>query len=125
MGWMNKFTLLNAAVGGFRGGPAGWWGGADGRRQRLIGVHDPCGGSRLLFGAGEGPTEAVAGAKQVCIGNTDRLQRCEQPAWKSRSSEVVPASLESASFLRQSPVVNHLSVTCSATCHSPVILVFA
>ncbi len=61
---MRKFTLLDAAAGGFRGVPATGWGGEDGRRQRLIGIHDPSGERRLLFGVGEGPTEAVAEAKQ-------------------------------------------------------------
>jgi hypothetical protein len=65
---MNKFTLLDAAVGGFRVWPAGERGGEDGRRQRLMGAHDPSGERRLLFGVGEGPTEAAAGAKQVGMG---------------------------------------------------------
>ena len=64
----NKFTLLGGPAGGSRGVPAGQWGGEDGRRQRLIGRGDPGGERRLLFGAGEGPTEAGAEAKQGSMG---------------------------------------------------------
>ena len=50
-------------------------------------------------------------------GKADRLRRAGQRlAWEPRSGEVVPVSLESASFLRQSPVVNHLSFICSSIC---------
>jgi hypothetical protein len=66
MGWMNKFTLLDDATRGFGGAGAGRWGGEASRRQRLIGVHDPGGDRRLLFGAGA--AEAGAGAKQERIG---------------------------------------------------------
>ena len=62
---MNKFTLLDDAVRGFVGAAAERRVGEAGRRQRLAGVRDPGGASRHLFGVGEGPTEAVAGAKQV------------------------------------------------------------
>ena len=113
---MNIYTLLDDAVGGFAGGPAAGWVGEDGRRHRLAGRHDPSGGRRLLFGVGEGPAEAGAEAKQGCIGNADRLRSRERLVWKSRLVEVVPFSRESASFLRQSPVVNHLSFTCRSTC---------
>ncbi len=60
----NKFTLLEAVAGGFRGVSAGEWNDELGRRQRLIGMHNPGGGRRLLFGTGEGLADAVAGAKQ-------------------------------------------------------------
>ena len=113
---MNMFTLLAGPGGGCRDGPARRRGDEAGRRQHLVGVHDP-GGVRLLFGVGEGPAEAVAGAKQGRVGNADRLRRGgRRLAWESRSAEVAPVSLESASFLRQSPVVNHLSFTCRSTC---------
>jgi hypothetical protein len=61
---MNMFTLLAGPGGGCRDGPARRRGDEAGRRQRLVGVHDPGGVRRLLFGIGEGPAEAVAGAKQ-------------------------------------------------------------
>ncbi len=67
---MSIYTLLADPAGGFRGGPAGEWDDETGRRQRLIGVHDPCGERRLLFGAGEGPAKAVAKAKQASMGMT-------------------------------------------------------
>ena len=68
MARMSKFTLLAGPAEGCRGGPAGQRGGEDGRRQRLIGRGDSGGVGRLLFGADEGPGEAVAGAKQVSMG---------------------------------------------------------
>jgi hypothetical protein len=121
----NKFTLLDNAVRGFGDLAAtGRIGAADGRRQ-LIGLHDLGGGRRRPFGVGEGPAEAVAEAKQARTDNTDSLRRARRwLAWESRSGEVVSVSLESASFLRQSPVVNHLSLTCSSTCQPVVTLVF-
>jgi hypothetical protein len=61
---MNKFTLLAHPAAGFRGVPAREWSSRSGRRQRLFGMHDPGGERRLLFGVGEDPAEAVAGAKQ-------------------------------------------------------------
>ena len=64
MGRMRKFTLLASSRGSFSGGPAGEWDDEPGRRQRLLGTHDPGGECRHLFGVGEGPTEVVAGAKQ-------------------------------------------------------------
>ncbi len=69
MDGMNKLTALGGIAGGFRGVPAGEWGGEAGRRQRLVAVHDPGGERRHLFGVGEGSAEAVAGAKQerTCI----------------------------------------------------------
>ena len=60
----NMFTLLDDAVRGFRGGPAVGSVGQAGRRQRFVGIHDPGGERRHLFGVGEGPVEAGAGAKQ-------------------------------------------------------------
>ncbi len=64
MGWMNKFMLPAHPAEGFSGGPAGEWHSETGRRQRLVGVRDPGGKRRLLFGAGKGPAEAVARTKQ-------------------------------------------------------------
>lgn len=50
-------------------------------------------------------------------GDAGRLGRAGRwLPWESYSGEVVPVSLEYASILRQSPVVNHLSLTCSSTC---------
>ncbi len=64
MGRMNMFTVLDKPVGGLRGAPVGRWGDEAGRRQRLVGMRQPSGERRPLFGADEGPAEAVAGAKQ-------------------------------------------------------------
>jgi hypothetical protein len=64
VGWTNDFTVLDAAVGGLRGVPARGQDDEVSRRQHPVGMREPGGGSRLLFGAGEGPAEAVAGAKQ-------------------------------------------------------------
>ncbi len=61
---MNIYTLLAGPPGNFRDAPAREWGGEIGRRQRLAGVHHAGGASRHLFGAGDGPAEAVAEAKQ-------------------------------------------------------------
>ena len=63
-----NFTFLAALAGGFGGAAARGRTDEAGRRQRLAGVRDPGGARRLLFGVGEGPAEAVAGAKQVAIG---------------------------------------------------------
>ena len=68
MGWMTKFTLLDAAVRGFRGVPAEGWVGQPGRQRQRVGLYVPGGERRLLFGVGEGPTEAVAEAKQGNVG---------------------------------------------------------
>jgi len=62
---MNMFTLLGDAVGGCGGAAAGEWSSETGRRQHLGGIHHPGGERRLLFGAGKGPAEAVAEAKQI------------------------------------------------------------
>ncbi len=40
------FTLLDDAVRGFGGTPAGGWGDVASRRQRLAGVRDPSGSRR-------------------------------------------------------------------------------
>ena len=61
---MNKFTLLDDAVRGFGGAAPEGRTDEAGRRQRLAEVRDPSGEHRRLFGVGEGPVEAVAGAKQ-------------------------------------------------------------
>jgi hypothetical protein len=66
-------TLLDNAGRGFGGAAAEGWDGDIGRRQRLVGRHDPGGVSRHLFGAGEGPTKAVAEAKQESTG-VERIQ---------------------------------------------------
>ncbi len=63
MARMRKFTLLDAALEGLGGVPAAGWVSEMSRRQRLARVHHPGGERRRLFGVGEGPTEAVAGAK--------------------------------------------------------------
>ena len=128
MGRMRNLMVLGGSVRRFRSAAGEGWVGDISRRQRLVGTRDPGGASRHLFGAGEGPIEAEAGAKQNqaisashgWIGKADR----PWPAGESGSWEPVLRSLESASFLRHSPVVNHLSVTCSATCQPAVILVF-
>ena len=64
MGRMRKLTVLGGRVRGSGGAAAGGWGGEAARRQRSVGIHDPGGKCRHLFGAGEGPAEAVAEAKQ-------------------------------------------------------------
>ena len=135
MARMSKFTLLAGPAEGCRGGPPGGWGGKAGRRQRLLGVRDPGGERRLLFGVGDGSAEAIAGVKQENVGvarkqfeiagNGRQPQLSQRLPWRLLSAKPVLTSRESASFLRQSPVVNHLSLTCSATCQPPVILVFA
>jgi len=61
---MNMFTLLDDAVRGFGGAAAREWAGKADRQRQLLGLHDPGGGRRHLFGVGEGPAEAAAGAKQ-------------------------------------------------------------
>ncbi len=58
---------------GLGGVPAEGWVGEIRRRQRLAGRHDPSGECRHLFGAGEGPAEALAEAKQVSMG-VERIQ---------------------------------------------------
>jgi hypothetical protein len=64
MARMGKFTPLAGPAERCGGGSPGGWGGKAGRRQPLVGIHDPGAERRRLFGAGEGPTEAGAGAKQ-------------------------------------------------------------
>jgi hypothetical protein len=64
----SKFTLLDDAMRGSGDAAAGSWVGKAGRRQRLAMVCDRGGKRRLLFGIGEGPAEAAAGAKQVSMG---------------------------------------------------------
>jgi len=60
----NMFTLLDDAVRGFGGAAPEGRTDEAGRRQRLPEVRDPSGEHRRLFGVGEGPVEAVVGAKQ-------------------------------------------------------------
>ncbi len=75
-----------------------------GRMNKLTLLDDAVGG---FGGATEGGWAGEAG----------RLRRAGRwLPWESYSGEVVPVNLESASFLRQSPVVNDLSLTCSSTC---------
>lgn len=64
MARMNKFTLLDDAMRGFGGAAAGGEVGEAGRQRQLVGLRDPGGVRRRLFGVGEGPAEAVAEAKQ-------------------------------------------------------------
>ena len=61
---MSEFTLLDNAVRGFGGAAA--VGEAD-RQRQFLEIGDP-GGERRLFGVGEGPAEAGAGAKQESMG---------------------------------------------------------
>jgi hypothetical protein len=61
---MNTYTLLDDAVRGFGGGPAGGWDGEDGRRRQVVGERHVGGERRHLFGVGEGPAEALAEVKQ-------------------------------------------------------------
>ncbi len=65
---MNKLTALGGRVRSFRGAAVGEWVGEAGRRQRLLRIGDAGGERRRLFGVGEGPTEAVAEAKQERMG---------------------------------------------------------
>jgi len=73
--------------GGFRGVPAGGWGGEVSERQYVAGVHDSGGERRLLFGAGEGPTEAVVeaqcGSSDACLSRIYESRRVG-PKWVSR-----------------------------------------
>ena len=64
MGWTNKFTLLDNAVRGFRGAAAGGGIGEADQRRQLLEIVGRGGERRRLFVVGEGPAEAVAGAKQ-------------------------------------------------------------
>ena len=59
-----RLTVLAALGWGFGVAAARGRMGEAGRRQRLIEISDLGGEGRHLFGAGEGPAEAVAGAKQ-------------------------------------------------------------
>ncbi len=62
-----KSTLLDDAVRGFGGAADGGLAGQAERRRQLLGVRDPGGERRHRFGVGEGPTEAVAEAKQDSV----------------------------------------------------------
>jgi hypothetical protein len=64
MGRMNKLTVLGGTPQGLGGVPARGRDNEAGRRQRFVGICDPGGASRHLFGVGEGPAEAVAEARQ-------------------------------------------------------------
>jgi hypothetical protein len=63
----NKFTLLDDAVRGFGGAAEEGSGGETDRRRWLAGLPESDGKRRRLFGVGEGPAEAVAGAKQDSV----------------------------------------------------------
>ena len=63
----NKFTLLDDAMRGFGGAAAVGWVGETDQQPQLPRVHHPGGKRRRLFGGGEGPAEAVAGAKQAAL----------------------------------------------------------
>jgi len=64
IGRTRKFTLLSGRGRGFRGAAAERWNAETDRQRQLPGVHHPGGKCRRLFGAGGGPTEAGAEAKQ-------------------------------------------------------------
>jgi hypothetical protein len=84
---MNKFTLLANHRGSFRGMPIVGRDDEPGRTQHFAGIRDPGGECRHLFGVGEGPTEAVAEAKQEsgdqCLSRTCESRRVGQK-WVSR-----------------------------------------
>ena len=64
MTWTNKFTLLDDAVRGIGGAAAEGQVGEAGQQRQLLRLYDVGDERRRLFGVGEGPAEAVAGAKQ-------------------------------------------------------------
>ncbi len=64
MEWMRKFMLLAGPAGGIGHRAAGGWGGKGDRGRQVVGLHGAGGVYRRLFGAGVGPAEAVAEAKQ-------------------------------------------------------------
>ena len=97
---MRKFTLLDDAMRGFGGAAASDGVGEADRRRRVIGLSHPGGERRHLFGVGEGPAEAVAGAKQ------DR-RTVSRKDLRERTS---------GSKVGQSSRVSHLSVSVVATC---------
>lgn len=111
MARMSKFTFLAGPGGGFRGVPAGQWSSETGRRQRLAGIHHPGGGRRHLFGAGQGPADAVAGAKQ---GRSVPVAEWISEAERRRVVEVRRGGGE---FLRLSWVNPSRSI-CNTICNS-------
>jgi len=114
---MNNLTVLAGPLWGFAGLAAEERGGDAGQRNKLVGERGLGGERRHLFGTGGGPAEAAAGARQGRVGNADHLGGiARRLAKESCSREMVPRNLESASFLRQSPVANHLQFSCSSTC---------
>jgi hypothetical protein len=64
MARMRKLTVLAGPVWGFRGPPAGEWGGDATQERQLVAGRDMDGVRRHLFGGGGGPAEAAAEAKQ-------------------------------------------------------------
>ncbi len=77
MGRMRKLTLLVAPAWGIGRHAAGGWSGEGGRRQPVVGLDGSGGERRHLFGVGEGPTEAVAEAKQERAGWGRGAWRCK------------------------------------------------
>ncbi len=94
----NKFTLLDDAVRGIGGAAAGRRIDETGWRQRLVRVHHPSGECRHLFGVGEGPAEAIAGAKQGRMG--------------ARPEFCVNFVSVATGKSRQAPLVTQLYTTC-------------
>lgn len=99
------FTLLVNLGEDFRGVPRRGRVGKAGRRQRLVGARHAGGERRRLFGVGEGPAEAVAGAKQDAwngptqagVRNNDlRFGYC---GWKSRASPRLLTRLHGAAAM--------------------------
>ncbi len=98
MDGMRKSTLLDDAIRGFRGTAAkGRIAEAD-RWRQLVGLHDPAGVGRRLFGAGEGPAEDGAGAKQD---------------WVAMPEICVNSVSVATGKSLQAPLVTHLSTTCN------------
>jgi hypothetical protein len=64
MGRMRKFTLLAGPAEGSGHPAAGGWSSKGDRRRQLVELPGADNERRHLFGAGEGPAEAAAAAKQ-------------------------------------------------------------
>ncbi len=96
---MNIYTLLDDAGRGIGAAAAQGWVGETDRQRRFPRIHHASGERRYLFGVGEGPAEAVAGAKQEWMGA--RPEFC-----------VNFVSVATGKPL-QAPLVTHLSTTCN------------
>ena len=96
---MNIHTLLDDAVRGFGGAAGEGWGGETDRQRQLSMAHYASGERRHLFGAGESPTKAVAGAKQETMG--------ARPEFYVNSVSVATGKP------LQAPLVTHLYTTCN------------